>query len=530
MAEEKKVLPEKLMNSVLGKLYDILTNGDNVAPKSKDNYLSWLSVGIPYPKEELEFLSTGFTGVIRKPEGSSGEEEGSPGEEEGSPGEQEGSPGEEGEKSEMRTPQEIDELLAQDVNRKYMQAENLARLCDMIPDTSGLTGDVTMNVWNQENTVSQAYRHILKFSQVANFELDEKTKAKLKRLRGFLQETVTKKNIVTEEEEKVLQETPLVKMYNKKMQEYMNAALEYNSHRVNALAAKDPAAVHYWSMNASILRNKVNAEKNDWITNGYKEEYDQIAAYIAQVEGRSMVSLKQQYIDDLEKARLTGVASGSDFYYTSLIPGSFAETDSGWTEFEFNSRDYESHYEFDSKKGSGGGGFSLGFFAIGGGGDYEKENSSRKIDTSDFSLSFKICQVPIVRPWFNVNYLTSKYWRFDQNNPEFKDNMVSDGERPPQGMIPACPSTALFIRDLKLHFGTSNREFTSEIENAKAGGFVSFGPLNIGGTYKTSNLQHDMESHSAGQGINVPGMQLIGFKCHILSKSPDPKSDIKEWV
>jgi len=160
-----------------------------------------------------------------------------------------------------KTPEEINQLLAQDVTRKYMQAENVARLCDMVPDTSGVKGSVTMNVWNPENTLSLAYRHILKFSQVANFELDEKTKAKIVRLRGLLQEKKTKKNIITDEEEEVLQETALVKKYNEKLQNYMNEALEYNTHRVNALAAKDPTAVHFWAMNASILRNKVSAAK-----------------------------------------------------------------------------------------------------------------------------------------------------------------------------------------------------------------------------------------------------------------------------
>lgn len=514
MADDK-VLPEQLMNSVLGKLYDILTNGDDVVPKSKDNYLAWLSVGMPFPKEELEFLSTGLTGVIKEPKPqlvlADGETEAAP------------TPTE-------KSPEEIKQLLAQDVNRKYMQAENLARLCDMVPDTSGIHGDVTMNVWNPETTLSKAYEHILRFSQVANFQPDEKTKAKIDRLRGLLQEKKIKKNIVTEEEEEVLQETPLVKMYNEKMQNYMNTALEYNNYRVNALAGTDPAAVHFWAMNASILRNKVIAAKNDWITNGFKEEYDQIAAYIAQVEGRSMLTLKQQFIDDLEKARLTGIASGSDFYYTSLLPGGFAESDNGWTEFKFTSSDLSNNYTFDSKKGGGGGGLTLGVFNIGGGGKYEKVNTTRKIDKTNFRLSFKICQVAVCRPWFAQSFLTSKYWRFDQNNGEFKDNMVSNGQTPPDGMIPAYTTTAIFVKDLFLHFGKSHSEFTSEIKKAGGGGYVSWGPFHAGGKYETNSQERDMEFESDSQGIRIKGMQLIGFKCHTLPKSPDPKGDIKEWV
>lgn len=509
---ERKVLPEVLMNSVLGKLYDLLTNGDEVAPKSDDNYLAWLSVGIPYAKEELDFLSTGLSGVYREPEPEPLEE------------------GEERPPRREKSPEEIQELLAQDVTRRYMQAENLARLADLVPDTSGIKGDVTMNVWNPENTLSQAYRHILRFSQVANFEPDEKTKKKIERLRGLLQEKKIKRNIVTEEEEEVLEETMLVKKYNEKLQNYLNEALEYNTHRVNALAAKDPAAVHYWSVNASILRSKVMAAKNDWITNGFKEEYDQIAAFIAQVEGRSMLTLKQQYIDDLEKARLTGPASGSDFYYTSLIPGSFAESNNGWTEFSFSSSDFESGYKFDSesKSASARGGF-FGFGASASA-SHEKTNTELKINMSHFKLNFKICQVPIVRPWFNTNFLTSKYWRFDENNTEFKDNMVSDGETPPNGMIPAYTTTAIFIKDLHLDFGSSNSEFLSEAENVSVGGRAGWGPFSVGGSFEKNGLEKNMNVQREGQGIKVEGMQLIGFKCHVLPKSPDPKPAIEEWV
>jgi hypothetical protein len=512
ISAEREVLPEVLMNSVLGKLYDILTNGDEVAPKSDDNYLAWLSVGIPYPKEELEFLSTGLTGIYREPEQEPLEE------------------GEEREAPIEKTPEEIQQLLAQDVTRKYMQAENLARLADFIPDTSGVKGDVTMNVWNPENTLSQAYRHILKFSQVANFEPDEETKQKIERLRGLLQEKKIKKNLITDEDEEVLEETPLVKKYNEKLQSYLNEALEYNTHRVNALAAKDPAAVHYWSINASILRSKVMAAKNDWITNGFKEEYDQIAAFIAQVEGRSMLTLKQQYIDDMEKARLTGPASGSDFYYSSFLPGSFAESDNGWTKFSFDKSDFSSNYKFhsESKKASA----RAGFFGFGAraSASHEKQNVSSKIDTSSFKLEFKICQVPIVRPWFNTNFLTSKYWRFDENNPEFKNNMVSNGESPPNGMIPAYTTTAIFVKDLNLKFSKSNSEFIDEIENTSVGGSAGWGPFRVGGSYTNNNKETSLDIHKEGQGIEIQGMQLIGFKCHILPKSPDARPDVEEWV
>lgn len=499
----ENVLPEELMNSVLGKLYDLLTNGDETVPRSHDNYLSWLSIGTPYAQEDLDFLINGFMGVVKKQEGD----------------------------TEELTQERINQLTATDVGRKYQQAEQLARLCDMIPDTSGIKGSVTMNVFNVENTLSQAYQHTLKFSQVANFEPEKDTTKKIAKLRGLLQQTVRKKDIITDEVTQVVEESEMVKKYNEKLEKYTNIALEYNTRRVDGLAGNNPSAVHYWSINASLLRNKVKAAMNDWVTNGYKEEYDKIAAYIAQVEGRSMVLLKQGYLDDMEKARLTGLSSGSDFYYTSFIPGSFARNDEGWTEFSFDSKTVDSDYSFKSSKSEAGIGLSIKRFFLNAEGKREYEKSTKKINKNEFQLSFKIAQVPISRPWFNVNFLKSNYWRFDQNNLEFKERIISDGFQPPNGMIPAYTTTAIFVKDLYLKFGESNREWFKEMEEWSVDGDIGFGPfltINASHESKKENKTYDLDE--SGQGIRVKGMQLIGFKCHIMPKSPDPKPDIKEWV
>src|SRR6056297_1120464 len=213
----KKVLPENLMNSVLGYLYDTLCTGDDVAPKSEDNYLSWCTPGIPMMKEDFDYMSEGLMGV-RKADSEPPESD-----------------------EEESSDQDINRELSQNVAGKYQAAENFSRICDMIPDTSGVQGDVTMNTWNVENTLSHAYEQVLRFSQVADFGIDDETKKKVERLRGLLQEKKIKKDLITDEETEVIEESPLVKKYNEKKQEYISTVLEYNTHRVNALAGQDPA-------------------------------------------------------------------------------------------------------------------------------------------------------------------------------------------------------------------------------------------------------------------------------------------------
>ena len=60
------VLPSQLVNSVMGKLFDVLTNGDETVPQSEDNFFTWCTPGIPVEREEFDFLSQGLTGVVKK--------------------------------------------------------------------------------------------------------------------------------------------------------------------------------------------------------------------------------------------------------------------------------------------------------------------------------------------------------------------------------------------------------------------------------------------------------------------------------
>lgn len=529
-----EVLPSELVNSVMGKLYDILTNGDDVAPASEDNFFSWATPGIPTEEEDFEFLSQGLTGVVKKADIDEMRSTTAPAEGEG----------EATTTQPELTPALLEQLRAQDTAQLYMQAENFARLVDFVPDVTKADNDqfVRLSVLNNEGSLSDIYRYTLRMSQVMESELPAETKEKIEKFRGLLTVTTKKKNLLDDTETEVTEPSPMVKTYFEKMAAYENAVLEYNSHRINALTASDSKAVHYWSMNANTLRNRVKAAMADWVSNGYKNEYDQIAAFIDQVTQRDMSLLKQEYRDDLEKARITGLATGSDFFYTSLVPGNFAKA-SGWTEFTFSSADFKSGStsSYSSKRwsASASAGF-LGIFGGSGGGSSaeSRKEYEGKFDSDHFSLRFEICQVPIVRPWFKTPFLLSKSWRFDQSNPEAKNEILSDGGSPPKGLMAAYPTTAIFVRNLHLSLGHSEgfSKFLEEHASSSAGGggMVSIGPFALGGSYSrasaSGSTNREFGYSYENQAMEVPGMQVAGFKCHILPKAPDPLSSITKWI
>jgi hypothetical protein len=523
--------PSVMLNTVMGKLYNVLTNGDDSVPKSEDNFFSWATPGIPIEPTDFEFLSQGLTGVVKK--AAIDELHAA-------------TPGAGGTPTPPveLTPAQLEGLRAQDASKLYMQAENFSRLVDFVPDLAATANNrfAAMSVMNNEGTLSERYELILRMSQVMQTELPEETKKKIEKFRSLLNVTKTKKNLVDDTEIQVSEPSPLVVAYNERLSAYENTALEYNSHRIDALTADNVKAVHYWAINAKILRNRVTAAMADWVSNGYKNDFEQMAAFIDQVMLRDMSLLKQQYRRNLEDATLTGLASGSEFLYSSLVPGNFMKA-SGWTEFGFSSSDFNSssnsNYSLRRSTTAAGGGF-LGIF--GGGGSatssHGESESHMKFDSEGFSMGFKITQVPIVRPWFKTAFLSSKAWRFDQNNAEVKGQMVSDGAAVAKGLIPAYPTSIVCIKDLWLCFAKSSgfEEQKSSWDRASAsgGGYACFGPWHLGGSHGRSSASGerstDYHYDSETQTMRVPGSQIIGFKCHVLPKCPDPLASITQWI
>lgn len=118
------VEPEVLMNSVLGKITDVLLNGDGeVVPRSDDHYFAFMSPGIPMLEDSFNYAIEGFGGVERRNADPEKLNE--------AVGPQEGT----GETA----------ALAADALRKYQSAEAFAALCDLVPDTSGIIDSGRIN-------------------------------------------------------------------------------------------------------------------------------------------------------------------------------------------------------------------------------------------------------------------------------------------------------------------------------------------------------------------------------------------------
>jgi hypothetical protein len=504
--------PEILMNAVMGKIADTLLNGDGeTVPKSDDHYLAFIGGGIPMLEDSFNYALEGFGGVTRKnvdpenPQGSLGPQENA-------------------------EDDDSSEELAEDARRKYAAAESFAALCDLIPDTSGIVDAGRINTWQPESRVSHAYALALQFSQVYNVEPDAETEAKIERWRGLLQKTVVEEDLVTGDQIETLKETELVKKYREKMLAYYGEVMAYNTTRVAALSGQDQQAVHNFALNGPLMQMKVRAAENDWISNGYRDQVDRINAAISAVEGRSFALLKQRYREDFFRSLLTSPNSGANFAYTAPTPPDFARGEAGWSEFHFDSGSFHSDFKFNSISTKAGGMLSLGFINVGGTGGVQKEDKKYQFNSQKFSFKCKLARVPIYRPAINMAFVTSGFWRFDQNNDEYRNTLLSDGKRPPNGLMPAITTDCVFIKDLELVFGDASGAHEEMRSQVNGGGGISWGPFHFGASHTSSSQSGSNDYEFTEQGLKVHGLQLIAFLCWALPQCPKPNPKVDNWI
>jgi len=191
-----EVAPHVISNAIMGKLYDVLTNGDDTVPKSADNFFSWCTPGIPVDPSDFQFLSQGFTGVVKKAAvdtmlaATSGTDPAAAGgaAAPAAPAAPKG-----------LTPAQLETLRASDTAQLYAQAEQLARIVDFVPDVAKINNDqfAKFSVMNDQGTLSEIYERTLKMSQVMESQLTDDEKKKIAHFQSLLTATTTKTDIIT---------------------------------------------------------------------------------------------------------------------------------------------------------------------------------------------------------------------------------------------------------------------------------------------------------------------------------------------
>lgn len=481
-----------LMKALMQKLYKTITgNGDGEIKMPRNKFVSWLMPGVPMDPSDFLFCSKGFIGNT-----------------------------------------------AEETQQLYHQGFVLSKLLDFVPEISAdpqfLSHDMQQTLWTTtQDSLSSVYNDVLKYSRVLNNELSDKEKEKLAKFRNLLTVTKEKEDIITGEKTQVSEPGPLTLAYTAKMNDYIDAADEYMNLLIDAQSAKgdSPEAIRRvaaFANKSKFIRKKMEAAEMAWVSQGYKNEYEQINAYIDQVTQKSMVLYKQDLLRKFNQSRLTSpVDGGSDFYYTTLLPGNFA-TSLGWTKFTYYSGDYETHYDERTSKWGASGGVHFGLFSIGAKAGGSKKDVKEDSKSSNFSATLEFTQVPICRPGFDPGFFWMRAWDLDNTwYLNFNNKEVSNGAEQPVGRLIAYSVNALFVRNVRFTFNEAEEHKQYAEKHLSAGGFVGYGPFVAGGSYESGSIRKDVAGSFGGGMVDIPGIQLIGFINNVIPKAPNLHPDIK---
>jgi hypothetical protein len=500
---------ETFINNVLGETIDQIVNGkDRLSPAEKGklngdvpfknaNFFSWCTPGLPVRPQDFAFLKG-----VRKPLDYAKWKD---------------------------LPEAERESKTGDATYVLTVAmDNFSLLVDTVPSKSGVVDSV--QVWEPQNRISHIYESVLKNSEVADTVISPDAQERINKIRANLVETVEKVDADTGE--KFTEERPskLIMAYNKYAEEYLTAYGKYVDLMVGAVNG-NAATVQKASMLGPQAYKTVTAAYDMWESQGQKSKYEKMVADLSQLEGVSMSLLKREYLDIFNRSKRTSLIDFLDYNVARLVPAGFYES-AGWTKFSFSSSQLQK--TDTSKTQKYGGGARFGFFG-GATGSHKRLDSANSINFEGASMSFELCQVPIIRSWFREDFLMSTKWRLkaesDAGSAINPGEILSNGDPAnPQGKLFAYPTVIIFARNISVTKSLYSALSTEANRNSGGSGGFSLGPFSMGASASHNKTEMHREVTQQNDMVTVEGGSILGFRNHILGVSPNSDKNIKNWI
>ncbi|WP_448677145.1 hypothetical protein [Delftia acidovorans] len=297
---------------------------------------------------------------------------------------------------------------------------------------------------------------------------------------------------------------------------YHQARAEYLAHM------NEPGQAEKWAALEPILRARIVTAFKKWEAAG-KNKVEEAWGIIGNLDNRGLESSWQD-----RRARFDAYKKGAqvgDFWLTKYYPGKFWDDTAGWLDITLTHNEVHKVNEAEQTSWGGGGSASFGLWRVGGDASYESQKTMAKCDTDGFSISFQLAQVPLLRGWLDSDVFSSRSWKFDSGVIAPSENL-SDGNIPPSGTMPMYPTGMVLVRNVKLNFNKSSELNKTFMETVRGSTSVGWGPFSARANYykRIDKSSHDFVEDAAG--LEIKGMQILGFMCTLLDKSPNPDEDL----
>lgn len=314
-------------------------------------------------------------------------------------------------------------------------------------------------------------------------------------------------------------------------QAYMQYEDEWKSkvkawHKAYSDAFTNPMKLQNWPIDGTLYQDDADQAMDRWVSFGFKEEIENAIATLAAQGTDPAIALisraKKRFINSLNEFMSIG-----ELPYTFMLPGSWydKDNDDGWNIYTSDDLHSESHYNESSTSYGGGGGFNIGLWSAGADFEHSQTRTNLNFKTDNLDIEFSYCSVDVIRPWLVASLLNLKNWFL---MGDYKKNCISTGQMGQElpnresepTFLPSIVTSLVLIKDLKIKWGSWESDQSSFEESTSASAYVGWGPFRVRGHYDHHGKQQDFECNISSEGIEVPGIQLIGYVSEIVPPCP----------
>lgn len=292
----------------------------------------------------------------------------------------------------------------------------------------------------------------------------------------------------------------------------------------------NPDKLQNWPISGVAYDNAARDAEDEWENFGYKQKIE-TAINTGAAKGMDPAII---LINDARyrfENSLLEFSNIGKIPYTIFSPSTWydKDNDDGWNEYTSDDYYYESYYEESDTSYSSGGGFSVGFWSLGGGFDSNSAQSHLNINTNNLQISFSYCAVDINRPWLDTTLLNLENWFLFGN---YKKNCISNGKKgqsvehaQEHVFLPSLVTSLILVKNLSISWDNWREDFRNAQSSAGADASIGWGPFAVHGNYHHHEEKRDFYVDASGESLVVSGVQIIGYVSAINPASPSVDSD-----
>lgn len=387
-------------------------------------------------------------------------------------------------------------------------AARFSRFVNNIPKPTGFWVSSAVETW-------QAYKDAINSAIVEPRQLTAQQTVQLKDAQDKLYSYKSVIDKQTGTITYVTQPSQLQKDYDGCRKIYESTLIKLNNVIITANNDPTSSAAEDLALNGPIYRQDVQDALQQW--NTIRNTVETAQELIAELSSDGPLLLFQEMRNDLQIMQMLDTKKAI-YYPTTYFPEQFWNSN-GWSSFSMAESEEHSYWNDSTTNWGGGASGGWGLWSSSVGVSHTDTRHYDSCNTSGYKISFDLIQIPLQRSWMNSMLFLSRAWRLQNGVAP-----LSDGNPPPgtTGSLSLMPTSMLVARNLNVTINMTDTVNTSYRSETRASGSVGWGPFSVRGGYDnvSSGGTHDYTSNDGG--IICPGMQVIGFVCDLVPKSPNP--------